>query len=238
MLAVCWSAARWDPRVLGQGSEEFSRVLRAVMTSAVVLGLLGLALQATAPRPWVFGLIPLAGVLAVLGRLLLRPPLHQLRSRGRCALPVLVVGTVEACRHRPDRPHRRDQAGLGRRRGVHPDRCRAADGADGILGVPVLGDLDSVAEIVGCRRPPRRRGLPHARLDAQAAAPARLGSRGRAAPNSSSTPALMEVAGPRLHVDPVDGLPLLRLTRPTFTGSPWVVKHVVDRLGCGRCCSC
>jgi exopolysaccharide biosynthesis polyprenyl glycosylphosphotransferase len=41
----------------------------------------------------------------------------------------------------------------------------------------------------------------------------------------------MEVAGPRLHVEPVDGLPLLRLTRPTFTGVPWVAKHVVDRLG-------
>jgi len=34
-----------------------------------------------------------------------------------------------------------------------------------------------------------------------------------------------------LHVDPVDGLPLLRLTRPTFAGVSWVAKHVVDRLG-------
>jgi exopolysaccharide biosynthesis polyprenyl glycosylphosphotransferase len=39
------------------------------------------------------------------------------------------------------------------------------------------------------------------------------------------------VAGPRLHVDPVDGLPLLRLTRPAFTGVPWVAKHIMDRLG-------
>jgi exopolysaccharide biosynthesis polyprenyl glycosylphosphotransferase len=44
-------------------------------------------------------------------------------------------------------------------------------------------------------------------------------------------PGLMEVAGPRLHVDPVDGLPLLRLTHPTFTGVPWLVKHAIDRLG-------
>jgi exopolysaccharide biosynthesis polyprenyl glycosylphosphotransferase len=44
-------------------------------------------------------------------------------------------------------------------------------------------------------------------------------------------PGLMEVAGPRLHVDPVDGFPLLRLTRPTFTGLPWIVKHLVDRVG-------
>src|SRR5581483_2503021 len=44
-------------------------------------------------------------------------------------------------------------------------------------------------------------------------------------------PGLMEVAGPRLHVAAVDGLPLLRLTEPAFTGIPRVVKGIIDRLG-------
>jgi exopolysaccharide biosynthesis polyprenyl glycosylphosphotransferase len=44
-------------------------------------------------------------------------------------------------------------------------------------------------------------------------------------------PGLMEIAGPRLHVAAVDGLPLLHLSAPTFTGMPRVIKAVTDRLG-------
>lgn len=40
----------------------------------------------------------------------------------------------------------------------------------------------------------------------------------------------LDVAGPRLHIAPADGLPLLRLTTPTFTGLPRVIKHAGDRL--------
>jgi exopolysaccharide biosynthesis polyprenyl glycosylphosphotransferase len=44
-------------------------------------------------------------------------------------------------------------------------------------------------------------------------------------------PVLMEVAGPRLHVTGVLGMPLLRLSAPVFTGARRVVKEVVDRVG-------
>jgi exopolysaccharide biosynthesis polyprenyl glycosylphosphotransferase len=40
----------------------------------------------------------------------------------------------------------------------------------------------------------------------------------------------MEIAGPRLHVANVDGLPLLRLTHPTFAGAPRLLKGAIDRL--------
>jgi exopolysaccharide biosynthesis polyprenyl glycosylphosphotransferase len=41
----------------------------------------------------------------------------------------------------------------------------------------------------------------------------------------------MEVAGPRLHVANIDGLPLLRLTQPSFTGGRRVLKGAIDRIG-------
>src|SRR4051812_28747488 len=96
MIGSLLACRAWDPRILGQGSQEFSRLLRAVVTSAVLLSLLGLLLQALAARPWVFGLMPMAGLLAVGGRLALRANLNRLRAQGRCVLPVLVVGTPEA----------------------------------------------------------------------------------------------------------------------------------------------
>jgi exopolysaccharide biosynthesis polyprenyl glycosylphosphotransferase len=42
-------------------------------------------------------------------------------------------------------------------------------------------------------------------------------------------PGLMEVAGPRLHIRPFEGLPLLSVEEPQFEGWRRVVKGVVDR---------
>lgn len=229
MLGSLVACRAWDPRVLGQGSQEFSRFLRAVITSAVLLGMLGLALQALAARPWVFGLMPMAGLLAVGGRLALRLNLNRMRAKGRCVLPTLVVGPPEAVADLIDRT-RRD----GSRGWVISGACtptgRAPHDADDILGVPVLGDLDSVAEVAAagkhrivavCPTPgwsPRRLHQLAWRLE---------GGEAELVVDAG----LMEVAGPRLHVEPVDGLPLLRLTKPTFSGVPWLAKVVVDRLG-------
>ncbi|OLM31325.1 Undecaprenyl-phosphate galactosephosphotransferase [Pseudonocardia sp. Ae717_Ps2] len=44
-------------------------------------------------------------------------------------------------------------------------------------------------------------------------------------------PGLMEIAGPRLHVRPVDGFPLLALSRPKLGGVRQVVKTSMDVLG-------
>jgi exopolysaccharide biosynthesis polyprenyl glycosylphosphotransferase len=44
-------------------------------------------------------------------------------------------------------------------------------------------------------------------------------------------PGLTEVAGPRVHVSPVDGLPLMWVDQPQFTGFPRIVKRAVDIVG-------
>jgi exopolysaccharide biosynthesis polyprenyl glycosylphosphotransferase len=42
-------------------------------------------------------------------------------------------------------------------------------------------------------------------------------------------PGLMDVSGPRLHVEPVGGLPMLRLTEPRLDGVARLVKAALDR---------
>ena len=230
MVLALLACRAWDSRVIGQGAEEFSRVIRAVVTSAVAMGLLGLGLQALAPRPWVFGLMPMGGVLAIVFRLIVRGRLHRLRDAGRCALPVLAVGAVESVSRLIDRTRRDTKRGWVIA-GVCTPTGAAPDGSDRILGVPVLGDLDSVAEVARtgqhrvvavCPSP----GWTSRRLHQLAWS---LEDEGSA--ELVVDPGLMDVAGPRLHIEPVDGLPLLRLTRPAFTGVAWIAKHVVDRLG-------
>lgn len=217
----------WDTRILGAGAEEFSRLTRAFMTCSVVLGLTGLALQMPAVRPWVFGVIPGSWLLAMIARYVLRQVLHGARRAGRCMLEVLAVGAEDAVadlvvRTRRVPYHGWVVTGACTPTGVGPE------GAPEIAGVPVVGDLDAIGAQV------RAGGY---RVVAVAPAPGWTSKRlQRLAWDIEGIglelvvdPGLMEVAGPRLHMAPVDGLPLLRLTEPRFTGVPRVVKNVLDR---------
>jgi exopolysaccharide biosynthesis polyprenyl glycosylphosphotransferase len=43
-------------------------------------------------------------------------------------------------------------------------------------------------------------------------------------------PQLTDIAGPRVHIRPVEGLPLLYVEEPTLSGLGWLVKNLIDRL--------
>ena len=124
--------------MLGQGSEEFTRLIAAFLTSAVVLGLAGLALALPAVRPWVFGLLPLAGLLSLIGRFWLRKWLHRNRAAGRFVHPVLAVGTVESVEDIIRRTRRDPHNGWVVRAACTPTGA-GQDGAADILGVPRAG---------------------------------------------------------------------------------------------------
>jgi exopolysaccharide biosynthesis polyprenyl glycosylphosphotransferase len=105
---------------------------------------------------------------------------------------------------------------------------RGEDGGWYLAGVPVVGDLDAVATLAGSRQ-----------FDAVSVAqapgwtPRRLQQLAWDLEGVQTDlvvdPGLMEIAGPRLHVDSLDGLPLLRLTHPTFTGAARLLKGLLDR---------
>jgi exopolysaccharide biosynthesis polyprenyl glycosylphosphotransferase len=226
----CLAATRaWDLGTLGVGAEEFSRVVRALAGSAVLIGLAGLALQEMRVRPWVFGFVPLGTALVLIARFALRKHLHRLRSEGRCLRPVLAVGTSESIadlvyRTRRDRYNGWVITGACTSTGLGPDGGRE------ILGVPILGDLDAVASVARAVHPyavsvSAAPGWSSKRLHQLAWDLEELGT------DLVVDPGLMEIAGPRLHISPLDGLPLLRLTQPTFSGVARIAKHVTDRVG-------
>lgn len=223
------AARAWDTSVLGQGSEEYGRLLRAWVTALVVLALAGLALQIPEMRPWVFGVVPAAACLSAVGRFALRKSLHRRRYAGRCMQPVLAVGTDAAVAQLVERTRRAAYHGWEVTAACTPDGG-SGSGPDGITGVPVVGDLDSVASLAASGRF-RVVSLSHT----PSWTPRRLHQLSWDLEGSGVElvvdPGLMEVAGPRLHVASVDGLPLLRLSEPRFTGFPRVVKTAIDRLG-------
>ncbi|MFC8421225.1 sugar transferase [Streptomyces sp. NPDC057236] len=218
----------WSPSVLGQGAEEFRRLGRSLFMATVVLALGGIALTSRNIKLWIFVAIPAIAVVTMIARYLLRLWLHRERKEGRCLRPVLAAGSPDTVHDLITRTRRFPHLGW------RVDAVCTTDGlgldGDRVDGVPVVGRLADVADHV------RRDGYrvvavtpdPHW-------SPHRLQRLAWNLEGSDAemvvAPVLMEVAGPRLHIDAVLGIPLLRVSMPTFTGGRRAVKGVVDRLG-------
>ncbi|HEY1573231.1 MAG TPA: sugar transferase [Pseudonocardiaceae bacterium] len=217
----------WHPSVLGQGAEEFRRLGRGLAAALVILALGGLAGGLAEMRLWVFAVVPAIAVLALAQRYQLRRILHRARKTGRCLLPVLVAGGNDTVLDLIGRT--RSAAHLGWR--VEAACTAGTSRPGGVLGgVPVIGGLPEVARHV-------RRG--RYRIVAVTAdaywTPDRLRQLAWDLEGSDTemvvAPVLMEVAGPRVHVTGVLGMPMLRVAAPVFTGTRRVVKEIVDRVG-------
>ncbi|MFE5791081.1 sugar transferase [Streptomyces sp. NPDC056503] len=218
----------WAPAVLGQGAEEFRRLGRSLFMATVVLALGGIALTSRNIKLWIFVAIPAIALVTMTARYLLRLWLHKQRKEGRCLRPVLAAGSMATVRDLITRTRKFPHLGW------RVDAVCTTDGlgpdGDQLDGVPVVGRLADVANHV------HRDGFrvvavtpdPHW-------SPGRLRRLAWNLEGSDAemvvAPVLMEVAGPRLHVDAVLGIPLLRVSMPTFTGGRRAVKEVVDRLG-------
>jgi exopolysaccharide biosynthesis polyprenyl glycosylphosphotransferase len=217
----------WDPRILGYGTAELKRLSRAVVGSGVLLALVGVAFTVVSVRVWVLVAIPLIGTGCAAARYGLRKWLHRRRRQGRCLLSTLAVGGYEEITDLVDRTIRDPHFGWVVAGACTPNSL-GPDGTSMIQGVPVVGDLDDVAAVAGSGRYQVVAVAP-----TPGWGPARLHRLSWALENTAVElavhPGLMEIAGPRLHIAPVDGMPLLRLTEPRFTGFARLLKNVVDR---------
>ncbi|MCD2196163.1 sugar transferase [Actinomycetospora endophytica] len=218
----------WDAQVIGQGAEEFNRLVRAFLGASLVLALVGYLFKADELRPWVVGVLPVTGAAILAGRYLIRRVLHAARRENVCMSSVLVVGTEDGIADLVARTRRVPHHGWN-----VVAACTSTGPVDGhatVDGVPVVGDLDQVArhvaelgiDVVAIAPTP---GWSPRRLQALAWALEGTGV------DLVVDPGLMEIGGPRLHVAPVDGIPMLRLTEPRFDGVTRTVKAGVDRLG-------
>ncbi|MEU9150497.1 sugar transferase [Streptomyces sp. NPDC048417] len=228
VLAALAVGRSWAPAVLGQGAEEFRRLGRSLFAATVVLALGGIALTSRNIKLWIFVAIPAIALVTMTARYLLRLCLHKRRKEGRCLRPVLAAGSPDTVCDLITRTRKFPHIGW-RVEAVCTTDGRGLDG-DELDGVPVVGRLTDVAKHV------RHDGY---RVVAVTPDPHWTPERlQRLAWNLEGSdaemvvaPVLMEVAGPRLHVDAVLGIPLLRVSLPTFTGGRRAIKGVVDRVG-------
>jgi exopolysaccharide biosynthesis polyprenyl glycosylphosphotransferase len=227
LVALCGG---YDPARLCAGNDEFRAVFRAAVVGLALVALLAYAADAQVSREFVVIAVPGTGLLGVLGRFCLRRGVHVLRKRGRCLRSVVAVGREGAVLDLVRQLRREPSCGMQVVAACVPrpeaaDRLREED-------VPVVGDLGDAARAV-CESGADAVAVTSA-SETAASYLRRLSweLEGRGV-ELLVAPGLVEVAGPRLHVRPFIGLPLLHVEEPEFTGPKRLVKAVLDRVGAG-----
>jgi exopolysaccharide biosynthesis polyprenyl glycosylphosphotransferase len=224
-VMVLGLSGAYESRILGAGSEEFRRVANASLRLLAVFVIAGFVAKADASRTVVVGTALGTVALSVLFRWIARKALHSQRRRGKCAHRVLVVGDLDAVRGLIVSLRRVPHAGF---------EVVGACVPGGLLevpdeGVPVFGEPSAAAL---------------AAADAGADTVAVAGSGALAHDGLRRlawslegspvdllvAPGLTEIAGPRVAIRPVDGVPLLQIDVPQFTGWRRIGKGAFDRL--------
>ena len=228
-IAGGWSlslalAGAYQTRHLGTGAEEYKRVAVGTLQlwAAVAIGCYAAKLQVA--RGFVVVALPLGLALLLAGRGAARRVLVAARARGLSVHRGVVVGDRRAVAGLAAELRRERAAGfevVGACLAEPAARFRESD------ELPVLGTLDDIPAIV--------RQYDADTVAVASAVPPEVVRRLSWGLEGSGVdlvvaPSVVDVAGPRLSVRPVAGLPLLHVDEPEFTGGKRVAKAVLDRL--------
>lgn len=232
VLGLAWLASLWlgdtrDARVLGTGGEEYQRVLGASLRLFGVVAILAFLAQIYLARGYLAIAFPVGTVALVTSRWMWRQWLHSQRRRGRWSDQVLLVGDAV------------DVAGLTRALRRAPEAGLLVVGA--CLTTPAPREFDasqlppllgSATSVLAAARRARARTV--AVASSSSISPEMLRRIGWSLEGSGIyllvAPALTNIAGPRIHIRPVSGLPLLHVEEPRLPRGGQVAKGVFDRV--------
>ncbi len=217
----------YESRRLFVGNDEYERVFRAGVGLTATLAVVSFASGYRLARGYVIIAVPLATVLDVAVRYLIRQRLHHAWSHGDRLRRVLLIGHAPAVVEMAKRLRRERYHGLGV---VGTCLPRRPDGDSyGPRGLPpVHGTFEDVASAVGLAGADTVIVLSCPELDG--AALRRLAWRlERDEIDLIVASTLVDVAGDRTTIRPVDGLPLLHVEHPKLRGARRVVKEAFDR---------
>lgn len=220
-----------DRRIVASGSQEYSRVVTACLSVFGVLAMVDLLFKLNIARGFLALALPIGTLGLVLSRWLWRRVLLIQRRRSQNLERVLVVGARNSAVPLMERLVRQPELGYHVVGICLPERSgRPRQVAVGDTTVPVLGTFDEVSSSV-------------AESGATTVAVTSAEALGHDAMQGLSwdleglnvdmivSPGVTDVAGPRVMVRPVAGLPLLHIDKPRYEGANRFRKAIVDRIG-------
>lgn len=217
-------ARGYEPTNIGVGDDEMRAVLRAMILAIAA----GAVPSAVTSNPGLVNLCvvgtPIAGIVSLVVRFAVRKRLHHQQQAGKNVRRVIVVGSVYAAADLTSVLTRESHCGMQVIGVCVPqmDVPRAHE-----AGLAVIGDLEQVVDLI--------------KLYGADAVAVTGGDATRhnylrelswalegAGVELLVHPGLIEVAGPRMHIRPHVGLPLLHVEQPHFTGWRRFIKRATD----------
>ncbi|MEV4415498.1 sugar transferase [Catellatospora sp. NPDC049609] len=230
-LLLLWGNGAYDRRVIGLGTDEFKRVFRATIAVAATVSFVAFGFQKGGgeglSRGTVAFVILAAMAYIIASRLLARRVLYLVRRRGRLATyRMLLIGSLPETLFVYKVVARNPQAGLvpvAIHLSEHVPASRRAQAP-----VPVYYGRDLVDLV---------RELRADTIAVCGSAGAEPDELRRLAWQLEGTgidlvvaPQLTDIAGPRVHIRPIEGLPLLHVEEPKLSGVAWLAKNTLDRV--------
>jgi exopolysaccharide biosynthesis polyprenyl glycosylphosphotransferase len=216
-----------DRRVLGVGPEEYKRVFVASFRVFSVVAIVAFLSRIELARWFVAIAFALGTTLLLLERWVIRKWLHHRRVKGGWSHRVLVVGGRENVLHLVGELRRERYAGFSVVGVCLPGgpAARVRDHDE----LRVVGSLETVSEAVAATGADTVAVTPSPGLAGQELRRLAWSLEGTGV-DLVVAPALTDVAGPRVHVRPVAGLPLLHVEAPQYEGPMRVTKEIFDRV--------
>ncbi|MBD7996072.1 sugar transferase [Arthrobacter sp. Sa2CUA1] len=223
-----------DTTVLGTGTEEFKRVLSASFWLFGAVAVVSYVYQLDIARGYIGLALPAGIVSLFIARWLIRLWLRTERRHGKSNSTVLLVGGVHGVEHLARALVGHPMAGY-RPIATYLPGAKPGSSVDPNLALPNVGVSMASESIVAAAQ--------HLRPDAVALSsgvplpPKTIRELGWALAEMQIkmilAPALTDIAGPRIHTQPLAGLPLIHVSTPNLRTSQNVLKRIFDLVGAG-----
>lgn len=212
-------------RVVGVGAEEYRRIFDSSFMLFGVIAIVAFALNISIARGYLFIALPLGVFLLITERYLWRHWLRIQRARGEYSANVLLVGSEASVAHMARELKRASGAGYHVVGACIPTGRVAAELAG--TDVPVMGSVDSIERAISVT------GADTVVITStDAIGPQRVKEISWALESGRQhlvlAPSITDIAGPRLHMRPVSGLPLMHVETPRFSSGQRFVKRMMD----------
>ena len=230
IVAVAWLVplavgGGYESRVLGQGSDEYKRVLSSSWQYAALLGLVAYAVGDESVRGCLFVVLPVGTTALLLGRQTVRRFVWARRRQGFALHRLVVVGPAFTAADLIREVQGRDDTGFSVV-GV----CTAGVVEDGMTDdAPAQWEFQDVMETIGRTRADTVAVVGSADMPQGFVRRLAWQLEGTGV-DLMVSPAITDIAGPRIHVRPVANMSMLYVEAPRFTGASRVLKNASDRL--------
>ncbi|MFF2606180.1 sugar transferase [Arthrobacter koreensis] len=225
MLALHAYRSR-DPRITGMGTDEYKRLVNAAFAVTAGMVFVSFVLQFDVARGYFAFVLPAGTVGLICSRWTVRQWLKRQRQRGRFLSRVVVLGRPKDVRYVVHQIAAKAGAAYKVVGVAVSGKPRSSLDVDGV-SLPVVSDAEHVVDAV----------TTHGADAVIVAGPTKGGSGyvqelgwklEESAVQLILTTGLTNVAGPRIHSRPVEGLPLMHVELPQYAGGKHLLKRALD----------